>query len=87
MQTFEYAVTDPVGLHARPAANLARAAANLASAVQVSNRETGKSADAKSMLAVMTLGIRTGDVAVFSITGETEVPDAQALKSFCEAEL
>ncbi len=87
MQVFEYTITDPVGLHARPAANLSRTASGLASAVKVRKKDSEKEGDAKSMLAVMSLGIRTNDTAVFSVSGETEETDAQALREFCEAEL
>lgn len=87
MQTFEYTVTDPVGLHARPAANLSRAATELASTVRVAKKDATKDADAKSMLGVMGLGIRTGDTAVFTVAGETEETDAEILQAFCAAEL
>lgn len=87
MQTFEYTVTDPVGLHARPAANLSRAATELTSTVRVAKKDATKDADAKSMLGVMGLGIRTGDTAVFTVTGETEEADAEILQAFCVAEL
>lgn len=87
MQVFEYTITDSVGLHARPAANLSRAASGLASAVKVRKKDSEKEGDAKSMLAVMSLGIRTNDTAVFSVSGETEEADARALREFCEAEL
>lgn len=87
MKSFAYTITDPVGLHARPAANLARFAATCASAVRVKKRDAEKDADAKSMLAVMTLGVRTGDVAVFSVEGDAEAEDAIKLQEFCAAEL
>lgn len=87
MQVFEYTVTDPVGLHARPAANLSRMAASLESDVRVKKAGEEKDADAKSMLAVMTLGVRSGDTAVFTVSGDHEEQDAEALREFCGAEL
>ena len=38
MASFTYTITDPVGLHARPAANLARFVGTLGSAVRVGCR-------------------------------------------------
>ncbi|WP_102338006.1 HPr family phosphocarrier protein [Collinsella provencensis] len=87
MQVFEYTITDPVGLHARPAANLSRMAASLESDVRVKKSGGEKDADAKSMLAVMSLGVRSGDIAVFTVSGEREGQDATALREFCNAEL
>lgn len=87
MQVFEYTITDPVGLHARPAANLSRAASELTSAVKVRKKDSDKEGDAKSMLAVMSLGIRTNDTAVFTVAGDAEEADAEALKAFCKKEL
>lgn len=87
MQVFEYTITDPVGLHARPAANLSRMAASLESDVRVKRAGAEKDADAKSMLAVMTLGVRSGDAAVFTVSGEHEERDTAMLREFCAAEL
>lgn len=86
MKSFEYTITDPVGLHARPAANLARCASSCASGVRIAT-SSGKDADAKSMLAIMTLGIRMGDTATFSIVGDSEDRDAEKLLKFCSTEL
>lgn len=85
MKTFTYTVTDPVGLHARPAANLSRFASSLASSVQVAAH--GKCVDASSMISVMTLGVRSGDEVTFDVSGTTEDDDCLALRDFCVAEL
>ncbi|AEB07278.1 Phosphotransferase system, phosphocarrier protein HPr [Coriobacterium glomerans PW2] len=84
MKSFAHTITDPVGLHARPAADLARFAASCASDVHVRKRGADKEVDAKSMLAIMSLGVRTHDAVEFSIEGETEADDAPALRAFCE---
>lgn len=65
-------VTIPEGLHARPAALFARAAAGLG--VPVTVRRDGRSpAPAASLLAVMALGVRAGD----EVTLEADGPGAE----------
>jgi phosphotransferase system HPr (HPr) family protein len=59
-------------LHARPAGQVTRAAATFASAVSVT--VDGRSADARSVLAVMGLGARAGETVTVSASG----PDAAA---------
>ena len=61
-------VADPVGLHARPAALLARLAGTFES------ESTVNGADAGSVLELMSLGVRQGDQVEVSATG----PDARA---------
>lgn len=85
MKSFTYTVTDPVGLHARPAASLSRRASSLASDIQV--EANGKSVNAKSMISVMTLGVRQGDEVTFTVSGETEGVDCKTLQEFCAAEI
>lgn len=60
-------LTNEQGLHARPAALLARRLAELDAVVTV--RFGSNSADASSILAVMGLGTRRGDEVTFSATG------------------
>lgn len=79
--SFEYTVTDDAGLHARPAANLARQAATLASEVAVAFG--GKSVNAKSMIAVMSLGAHTGDTVTFTLVGDAAASEAEALHTWC----
>lgn len=84
-ESFSWCVHDEAGLHARPAANLARFAGTLAADIKVSSGE--KCADAKSMLAVMAMGVKTGGEVVFEVSGDTAAEDCTALKSYCEANL
>lgn len=64
----EATVHDPAGLHARPAAQLARLAGTFDAEVRV------EGADAGSVLEVMALGVHQGDRVRLSATG----PDARA---------
>ncbi len=70
MKEFEYTVTDPVGLHARPAGLLVRKAQSLPDAITLHHGK--KSADLKKLLAVMGLGVRCGDTVTVRIEGPSE---------------
>jgi phosphoenolpyruvate---glycerone phosphotransferase subunit DhaM len=61
-------LTDPEGLHARPAAELVKLAGRFESRVTVNG------ADARSLLAVLALGLRHGD----AVTVEADGPDGPA---------
>ena len=52
-------ITNDVGLHARPAAQFAKAAASFNADVRI--RRGGDEANAKSLLSVLALGISSGD--------------------------
>jgi len=61
-------ITDPQGLHARPAAQFVQAAARFSSAVElVAN---GQTANAKSIMGLLKLGLRTGDSLIIRATGD-----------------
>lgn len=67
----EFVLHNEVGLHARPAALLARSLTGLSASVTLTVGE--KQADAASVLGVMGLGARKGDRVLLSATG----PDAR----------
>jgi phosphocarrier protein HPr len=58
------------GLHARPAADFVRAVKESGAAVTISFN--GRTADARSLLAVLTLGVAEGDEVTISAEGEDE---------------
>jgi phosphotransferase system HPr (HPr) family protein len=70
MASISAVVADPVGLHARPAADFVRAANTFAAAITITCE--GKSANAKSILQVMSLNARQGAKVTLNATG----PDA-----------
>lgn len=82
MQKFEVTVSDPVGLHARPAGVLVKEAQKLSSDIEVTLRE--KTVDLKKLLAVMSLGAKCGDTLTVSISGDDERSDAEKLKKIFE---
>ena len=82
MQKFEVTVSDPVGIHARPAGVLVKEAQKLSSDITVTCRE--KTVDLKKLLAVMSLGARCGDTLYVSVEGNDELADADKLKKVFE---
>lgn len=69
----ELVLTNPDGLHARPAALVVAALSGLQAHVTIANRRTGAApADAKSPIALLTIGGRKGDAIDVSASG----PDA-----------
>lgn len=85
MQEFKYVITDPMGLHARPAGMLVKACAPFASAVTVT-APTGK-ADAKRLMQVMKLAAKQGMELTVTVSGADEEKAAADLKAFLEANL
>ncbi len=86
MKQFTYTITDPVGIHARPAGLLAKAAKALDSTVTVVKAD-GKSAAATKLMALMSLGVKTGDTVTFTIEGGNEEANAAAMEQFCKENL
>ena len=83
MKSFEYTITDPAGIHARPAALLVREARNYASAVTVINGD--KAVNALKLLALMGMGIRQGDTVKVTVEGADEDTAAAAIEAFFRA--
>lgn len=62
MKSSQFVVMDPVGLHARPAALFVKLASKFSSNISICNVSTsGKWANAKSILSVLTCGVKQGD--------------------------
>ena len=80
MIQFQYTITDPNGLHARPAGLLVKEAQKFSSAVKLTRGE--KSADLKRLLAVMGMGVKCGETVEVSVDGADETEAAQALEQF-----
>jgi phosphocarrier protein HPr len=70
-------VTNSSGLHARPAALFVKAAAAFQAAITV--RHGAKTADAKSMLKVLALGVNAGAELIISAEGPDEEQAVAAL--------
>ena len=85
MKQFAYVITDPVGIHARPAGMLVKEAKQFSSKIMLQKGE--KSADATRMMSVMGLGVKCGDTLSVSIEGADEGAAAGAMQAFFQANL
>ncbi len=72
-------IIDPAGLHARPASVVAKKAAEFESTVEF--HYNGKSANAASMMSVMSLGVTTGEEVEIKATGSDADEAVQAVKA------
>lgn len=85
MEQFLYRVTDPSGIHARPAGAIVKEAAKFKCAIKIS--ANGKEADAKKIFTVMSLGIRSGDEITLTFDGEDEKEAKAVLSSLISNQL
>ncbi len=81
MKEITYTITDPDGIHARPAGLLVKEVKAHASTITITNKD-GKAADAKKLLALMGLGIKQGDQITIQVEGEDEEVAAAAIEKF-----
>ena len=87
MKQFQYTITDPIGVHARPAGMLAKAAKALNSTVTITKADGSKSAVATRLMAVMGMGIKTGETVTVTIEGGNEEANAAAIEQFFKENL
>ncbi len=87
MKQFQYTITDPVGVHARPAGMLAKAAKALDSTVTVTKEDGSKSAAATKLMALMGMGIKTGETVTVTVEGGNEEANCAAMEQFFKENL
>ena len=85
MKAFEYTITDPVGIHARPAGVLVKEIKKYTSTVTVAKGE--KSVNALKLMALMGMGIKQGDTVKVTVEGPDEDVAAAAIEDFFKANL
>ena len=81
MKQFQYTVTDPLGIHARPAGLLVKAAKGLDSTITIT-KEDGTSAVATKLMAVMGMAIKPGNTITVTVEGGNEEANAAAMEQF-----
>ena len=86
MKQFTYTITDPSGIHARPAGLLVKAAKALDSTISF-ERDDGKSAAATKMMAIMGLVIKQGMTVTISAEGGDEDASIAAMEQFFKENL
>lgn len=85
MKEFDYIIKDELGIHARPAGLLVKKASQFKSNITITKES--KSADAKKIFAIMSLGGKRGDKITVQITGEDENEALTVVKEFIEGNL
>lgn len=85
MKEFKYVITDPLGMHARPAGMLVKAVAPYSSKITVT-APTG-TADARRLMALMRLAAKQGMELTVTIEGDDEEKAAVELQAFLGANL
>jgi phosphocarrier protein len=85
MQTFNYVITDDIGIHARPAGALAKTAKTFSSKITIS--ANGKSAEATKLMSVMGLGAKKGTQITVTVEGDDEIQAANEIEEFLKGNL
>lgn len=85
MKEFKHVISDPMGMHARPAGMLVKAVAGYSSTVTIT-APTGK-ADAKRLMALMRLAAKQGMELTVTVEGPDEEKAAAELQAFLAANL
>ncbi|MBQ6569351.1 MAG: HPr family phosphocarrier protein [Clostridia bacterium] len=85
MKSFEYTIKDELGIHARPAGLLAKAAKALDSEITITKGE--KTVGAAKLMALMGLGVKCGETITVTVNGGDEDAAEAAIKTFLEANL
>lgn len=85
MKEFTYTITDPEGIHARPAGVLVKQAAGYSCSVKIA--KDGREVDAKRIMGVMSLGVKCGMEVVVKCDGEDEEKASTELEAFFKENL
>ena len=85
MKSFDYTITDEIGIHARPAGILAKKAKEYASRITIT--KGGKTAEAQKLRAVMSLGVKKGETVTVSAEGEDEEKAVADMETFFKENL
>ena len=85
MKEIKYVITDPLGMHARPAGMLVKAVAPYASKITVT-APTG-TADARRLMALMKLAAKQGMELTITVEGADEEKVTAELQAFMAANL
>ena len=81
MKQFSYTITDPIGIHARPAGMLAQLAKSFADTA-VTFTKGDQTVKATQLMKLMNLGVKAGDEVTIGVEGGDEAAAAAALEDF-----
>lgn len=87
MKSFNYTITDEVGIHARPAGMLVKEAGKFKSLITVTNMSNGKVSEANKLFGIMGLAVKCGNNVKVTIEGEDENSAYEKLLIFFKEQL
>lgn len=85
MKQFDYVITDPEGIHARPAGELVKAAKAFGCNIQIT--KDGRSGDCKRIFGIMGLAAKKDQTVTFTFDGEDEAAAYEAIQKFVSENL
>lgn len=85
MKEFTYTITNPIGIHARPAGLLAKEAKKYASLCTITKGEQTQKLTQLMML--MAMGVKQGDTVTVRAEGEDEETAIRELENYFKANL
>lgn len=85
MKIFEYVIKDELGIHVRPAGLLAKEGKKFSSTITLEKGD--KKINITKLMAVMSMGIKTGEKVKVTVEGEDEVEAVEAIQSFFQTNL
>ena len=80
MREFKYVVTDPEGIHARPAGELVKAVKAFSSDIKIA--KGGKAMNCKAIFGIMGLAVKKGDEVTLTFEGADEDAAYEAVSKF-----
>ena len=80
MVEFTCVITDPEGIHARPAGELVKAAKEFNSKITI--EKDGKSGDCKKIFSIMALAVKSGNEVTITCDGDDEAAACERIQQF-----
>ena len=85
MKELKYVITDPQGIHARPAGMLVKAVKGFESEIQMI--KDGRAVNCKGVMGVMSLGAKQGEEITLTFNGADENAAMEAVSKFMQENL
>jgi phosphocarrier protein len=85
MKEYKYMITDPEGIHDRPAGLLVKAAKEFTCDIKIG--KDGKAMNAKAIFGIMGLGAKKGDEVTLTFDGEDEDAAYESISKFMQENL
>ena len=85
MKEFKYVVTDPEGIHARPAGMLVKAVKEFSCDIKIA--KDGKAMNCKAIFGIMGLAVKQGEEVTLTFDGADEDAAYEAISNFMKENL